>query len=121
MIKKTKFKKDEVGIVFDELENKKFKKLIKKLYKYFPNGQIIEDEIKKVIISEKMRNQLINNSFLIKESIILEGKEKFYYSLGPNSLTLVSSWETEELTKKMKNLTYWIIVLTGISILLALI
>ena len=122
MKQKTKFKQIEDWIIQDDFDINKFKKLIFRLYLNFPNLQIKEGEIKKVIVTEKMRELLVKNGYLIKEPTINEdGEQMYYYSLGPNSLSLVSSWKTEELTEKMKNLTYWVIGLTLINILLVLI
>jgi len=100
---------------------KTFKELILYLYETFPNGALIEDEVRKIIVAEQVRDSLEESHFLIKELTMNNGKKEYRYSLGPSSLALVSSWKSERLTKKIKELTYWMIGLTILNITLVLI
>lgn len=103
-----------------EIEVKKFEKLIKEMYRGFPNWQfrkMVED----VVVTDEMRKQLIDVKYLIKEQHVVNGQKSDVYMLGPNALTLVSAWETEELTRSIKKLTWAVIIMTGVSLVLIII
>jgi hypothetical protein len=102
-------------------ENKEFRKLIFNLYENFPNGESIEENLKKIIRKGDLIEHLVNSNFLIKNKCTRDKKIENWYSLGSSALHLVSTWKTEELTKKIIRLTHILIVLTVISIFLALI
>ena len=96
-----------------EIEVNKFKKLVKDMYRGFPNFQY-SNEVEKIIVMEEVRDELIKHGFLIKMTpIVNKNGEKLPYMLGPNSLSLVSAWKTEKLTR-------WVIVLSIISLLTAI-
>jgi hypothetical protein len=100
-----------------EIEVEKFKKLIKEMYRGFPNWQF-RKMVEEVIVTEDMRKSLLDSKFLLKETHVAEGKEYDVYTLGVNALPLVSAWETEELTKSIRKLTWAVLIMTGISLLL---
>jgi len=104
----------------NEIEVERFKKLIKKMYRGFPNWQF-KKMVEDVVITEEMRRQLIDAKFLLKEQYTINGQKQDVYMLGPNALPLVSAWETEELTKSIIKLTWVIIALTGINLILLII
>lgn len=104
----------------NEIEVNKFKKLIKDMYRGFPNWQyrkMVED----VVITEEIRKSLLDSRFLLKEKHVKDGKKYDVYMLGTNALNLVSSWETEELTKSIRKLTLAVLIMTGISLSLLII
>lgn len=104
----------------DKIEVEKFKKLIRDMYRGFPNWQyrkMVED----VIITDEMRKSLLDSKFLLKEKHVQKGQEYDVYMLGPNALNLVSAWETEDLTKSIKKLTWAVFILTGISLSLLIV
>ena len=115
---KTKFKKTEIGMIPKEMTDiNAFKKLIKSMYEGFPNWQY-KQMVEQVIVTEEMRKKLIDTHFLVKEQHSVDGQKQDVYMLGPNSLALVSAWETEELTKSIKILTLVVVVLSIITIFL---
>jgi hypothetical protein len=99
----------------EKIEVDKFKKLIKDMFRGFPNWQY-KGMVEQVIVTENMRNELIKSGYLIKEEHRKDNQDFNIYMLGPNALPLVSAWETEELTKKIKGLTIAVITLTIISV-----
>ena len=119
---KSKFKQTEIGELEKKLEKiKTFRELINYFYNIFPNGLLSEDKINKIIVTEDVRKSLVEKRFLLREKLVSNKKYRFYYSLGPNSLSLVSSWKTEELTRSIKKLTWIAVVMTGISTILIII
>ncbi len=115
MKSKTKFKQTEIGKI------KTFNDLVIYLYKTFPNGELSEDKVREIIVAKHIRDSLVENSFLIRESLFTNKKGKYYYSLGPNLLALVSSRKNEELAEKIRKLTYWIMGLTIVNVVLVLV
>ena len=106
----------KTGMQAEKIEVEKFRRLILEMYDGFPNYRyfgMVEDVIK----SEKDRKRLIKHGFLIKEKT----NKGEHYSLGPNALSLVSSWKTEELTKNVRKLTWLLVVLTASLLALAII
>ena len=102
-----------------KVEVESFKELIKDMYRGFPNWQynkMVEDVIK----TQKMRDELVNAKFLLRESHIFQGEERELYMLGPNALQLVSAWETEELSKRVKKLTFLAVILASLSAIVSL-
>ncbi len=95
---------------FEEIEVEKFKKLIKDMYKGFPNWVYHERLIS--IINKDMIDHLVENKFLIKWTP-KDPAEQRVYSLGVNALPLVSSWQIEVLTS-------WLIVLTIVLLILTI-
>lgn len=102
-----------------EIEVKKFKKLVTEMFRGYPNyfyfGMVEAD------INKEKIDDLVKNGFLVKGEIIGRRKKTDAYSLGINALPIVSAWETEELTRKIKFLTIVIIVLTVITIIISVI
>lgn len=98
-----------------EIEVKKFKKLIKEMYEGFPNIQF-RKKVEDVVVTDEMRKQLIDAKYLVREPYVMNGQESYFYMIGPNALALVSAWETEELTKSIKKLTWAVIIMTGVSL-----
>ncbi len=97
------------------IEVEKFKRLILEMYQGFPNwfySKMVED----VITISKVRQELVDAKFLIKEQNVIGGKVKRMYMLGPTALPLVSAWESENYAKQTKNLTQWLTILTLILI-----
>jgi hypothetical protein len=78
-------------------EQKEFRNLIEEMYKGFPNSTKHEDEIKKVIKTEKMRENFEKYGFFMRE----EHGNVNYYALGPNSINLISNWRLEKLNHRM--------------------
>jgi hypothetical protein len=78
-------------------EQKEFRKLIEEMYRGFPNTVIHEDEIKKVIKTEKVRENFQKYGFMRGEG---HGNVN-YYALGPNSINLISNWRLETLNHRM--------------------
>jgi len=103
-----------------KIEVDKFKKLIREMYRGFPNWQF-RKMVESVIVTDEMRKALIDAKFLMKEEYVADGNKCDVYMLGPNALSLVSAWETEDLTKSIRKLTWAVIVLTGISLALLVI
>ena len=98
-----------------EIEVDKFKNLILKMHRGFPN--YIFSGVESMIITEDIRNNLIQNGFLIKEvNRDMDGKQHPGYMLGPNSLTLVSSWMNEKIARQVRNLNIILIALTLVLI-----
>ena len=103
-----------------QIEVKKFEKLVKEMYRGFPNWQfrkMVED----VVVTKEMRDQLIDAKFLVKEQHVVDRQKYDVYMLGPNALTLVSAWETEELTRSIKKLIWAVIIMTGASLIIIII
>ena len=101
------------------IEVNKFKELIKEMLRGYPNYVyygLVEKVINKSVIKD-----LLKNKFLTKGKTILEGKEVPGYSLGVNALPIVSAWETEELTRKIKWLTIIVIAIAIISVVIQII
>ena len=108
-------------ILKEKVDVEKFKKLIKEMYKGFPNFEY-RGMVEKIITTEKVREELEKAKFLIKEEFAdREGNLYNMYMLGPSALPLISAWKTEDLTKKIKTLTIWILVITGIALLINII
>lgn len=98
-------------MVKQKIEVEGFKKLLLDMYKGFPNW-FYREMVESVVKTEEMREELIKQGVLFRTK--MDGK--FFYSLGPNGLGLVSSWKNEELTSKMIKLTFVIAVLTVVLI-----
>ncbi len=96
-------------------ELRRFKSIILELHKSFPNGLFGEEIVKLSVITQEMRDELVNRGIFYKTVM----GDKSYYTLGANGLSLVSSWKMEELTEKIRGLTKGVIVLTVIAIVLA--
>lgn len=99
-----------------ETDIEKFKKTISDLYKMFPNGSSESEIIRESVVTKKMRDELVNKGVLCEEKSVSNGKHKTWYTLGCHGLSLVSSWKMEELTDKIKFLTYLMMALNVISI-----
>ncbi|MFH1224573.1 MAG: hypothetical protein V1676_02095 [Candidatus Diapherotrites archaeon] len=97
--------------------DKKTKELFTALYKDYPDGRLPEERVHNIIVTEEDRNLLVKNGFLLMEDSFVRGKNKKYYNLGPNGLTLISSWEMERLTKWIIILTFVIIFLTAYGVI----
>lgn len=91
---------------------KEIKKLFIELHKGFPNARLSEEIVHKVIVTEEDRTFLVKCGYLAQEEVMIEGKIKKYYNLGPNALPLISSWKVEKLT-------YWLVILTIVLAVLA--
>ncbi len=87
-----------------------FKRLILLMYENFPNFRVAEKAVKEIIIMGEDRKFLCKHGFFIEEKT----NEGHNYGLGPNALSLVSAWKTEELNKRIFILT---LILVGISLL----
>ncbi|MFW5982930.1 MAG: hypothetical protein ACOCQ4_00365 [bacterium] len=103
---------------YDYQNLESFQDLINYLYERFPNGQLSEDIVNRIVVTENQRKELVKNSYLFRETTSNCDERKYSYSLGPNSLSLVSTWKTEELTKKIHNLTWVIVGLTVLNVCL---
>jgi len=75
---------------------KKVKKLFFDLWKIFPNSTYEEKEIKKIIITQEVRDQLVKQGFLYKEAYRKGEDEGNWYGLGGNGIALVTAWETQK-------------------------
>jgi hypothetical protein len=96
----------------------KFKKLFIDVYNDFPNSKVLETSINDIILSENDRKLLCDNNYLIREKIWYRNKFMYFYGLGPNGLSLVTAWKTEELSKDIRTMTWCIVVLTAIMVLI---
>jgi len=92
-------------------EFEKFKELLLDMHRGYPNWIYDAEGVKK-LISDFQLSDLTKNNYLVKISRVHQGKTKEYYMLGPNALTLVSSWKNERLSNTMENFTYTIVVFT---------
>lgn len=107
-------------ILNQKIEVEKFKRLVRDMYRGFPNFEY-KGMVEKVITTEKMREELKKSGFLIEESFVgKDGKSYPMYMLGASALPLVSAWETEDLTRKIKTLTIIALAIAGITLLLNL-
>lgn len=105
-----------VVIMREKLEVSKFKKLIKEMYKGFPNYYYF-GMVEQNIPNEEIREEVIDQKILVK----LKGKhndKQDKYILGMNGLNLVNSWKNEELANRMKNLTWVLVFLTAVLTIL---
>ena len=102
-----------------KVEVESFKELIKDMYRGFPNWQY-NKMVESVIKTQKMRDELVNAKFLVREPHVFQGQQTELYMLGPNALQLVSAWETEELSKKVRKLTFWAVILASLSAVVSL-
>jgi hypothetical protein len=95
----------------EEIAVDEFKDLILEMYKGFPK-YIFYGKVEKIIVTDEMREKLVNEGFLIRDSYLENGERHVGYMLGPAALPLVSSWKNEELANKIKLLTFAILVFT---------
>ncbi len=105
--------------VLQSLDVKKlrsFKDLFMEMYKNFPNGSLREDVVHKIIVKEIDREFLINHGFLIREKHIENGRDVWWYNLGPNGLLLINAWKMEKLTLIALGLTILTLILMIIEI-----
>ena len=99
-----------------KVEVDKFKNLIMDMYRGYPNWEY-HGLVEKVVIMEEARNELIKSGVLIKAiPTISNGKEVDHWMIGPNALSLVSSWKTEELANKTFELNKKITKLTKVMV-----
>ncbi len=95
----------------------KFEILFRELYDVFPNGSKSKNVLDRVIVTDNVKNSLVENGFLIEQAVAeREGEDKVWYTLGPQGVLLVNSWNVEELTQKMTNLTYFMAILTFLNL-----
>lgn len=118
MVSKNKKLRGIQQILKDEIEVEKFKKLIKDMYRGFPNF-VYKGMVEKVIIMDNVRDKLEEANFLIKEKHA-DGKGNSWdeYMLGPNALMLVSTWKSEELNQNIEWLTKILLAIGALTIFL---
>ena len=78
----------------------KVKKLFFDLWKIFPNSVYEEKVIREIIITQHVRDQLVEQKFLYKEPYKAGENEGCWYGIGGNGINLVIAWETQKLTKR---------------------
>jgi hypothetical protein len=100
---------------------KKFRELIKDMYKGFPNLRVHEDRIKEVVITEEDRTALVDHGFFIRELHSSGGKEYYEYALGPNSLNLISAWKTEELNETIIKMNVAVVLLASLTVFVSIV
>jgi hypothetical protein len=103
----------------EKVEVDKFKKLILDMYRGFPNFQY-SGMVEQVVITQNVRDKLIEGDFLLKEKHAREGINYDVYMLGPNALALVSAWNTENLTRQIRILTIIVAAISALSLVIAL-
>ena len=89
------------------------------MHRGFPNWTY-QEMVEKVVITKNMRDNLVKYGFLIREPGIINGKKIERYMLGPTALSTVSSWNSEELSKRIHNLTVFLVFLTFVLIVIAI-
>lgn len=102
-----------------EIEVNKFKKVILDMYRGFPNFQY-SGMVEQVVITQNVRDKLIDSGFLIRENNASDYGESEIYMLGPNALALVSAWNTEDLTRQIRILTIIAAIVSALSLVIAL-
>ena len=102
-------------------QTKKFRELIKDMYKGFPNLRLHEDRIKEVVITEEVRTALVDHGFFIREPHSSMGKEYYEYALGPNSLNLISAWKTEELNETIIKMNVAVVLLASLTVFVSIV
>lgn len=107
---------EEKGIIGRSRSSNYFKRLIKAMYKGFPNSRVSEEAIKSIVVTDEDRKFLVEHGFLFREPT----DKGFDYGLGPNALTLLSAWKIEKLTENIKWLTKILLVFGAITIVLML-
>lgn len=99
----------------------KVKELFFDLWKIFPNGFYREEKIEKIIVTQAVRDQLVNQGFLYKEAHKAEENEGncTWYSLGGNGINLIIAWEIQKVLKESNKQAYTVnLVLTFLTIIL---
>lgn len=108
------FKKNDIS--------NRFEKLILSMYKEFPNGRVDDSEIRKVVITEKDVQMLRDQGFIYREREANTLSERTWkYALGPNSIPLIVSLRTEQFTQKIHRLTDFMVFVTVLLFLVAVI
>lgn len=98
-----------------EVDN--FKKLLLDMHRGYPRWVYDAKDVSKYIPSPQIED--LSEKGYLTRLISEDGKHKGYV-LGPNSLTLISSWKNEELSIILKNLTIVIVALTFFLAMLTL-
>lgn len=101
----------------NKIEVEKFKDLIKEIYEGYPNWRYPQDKLHSVIISEEDREHLIKQKILTRS----KPNGKYLYGLGPEGLSLVSNWKSEDFTENVNDLTKTLVKLTILAITIAII
>lgn len=104
-----------------EIQTEKFRELIKEMYKGFPNIRTSENLVKQVIVTEKDRDALVQRGYLIKEDHVANGKTSSYYGLGPNSLSLISAWKSEELNERIMKMNVAVVLLASLTVFVSIV
>ncbi|MBS3087187.1 hypothetical protein J4226_01190 [Candidatus Pacearchaeota archaeon] len=101
------------------IEVEEFKKEWRNLHQGFPR-YLYSDRLEQVVPTQEVRDNLIKHGFLLK-CIPTQDKNgtKHPYMLGPNSLSLISSWNTEDLSKRTLQLSKDTKFLTKVVIFLS--
>ncbi|MBN2880763.1 hypothetical protein JXM83_01805 [Candidatus Woesearchaeota archaeon] len=97
-------------------DSKKFKKLLLYLYKNYPNSALVEGVVKKVIVRSHYLDLLVEQHIFDREKV----DDNYWYSLGPNALPLISSWQNENVAIQTRNLSLYVYKLTGLGFWIAL-
>ncbi|PSG99096.1 MAG: hypothetical protein BRC29_03140 [Nanohaloarchaea archaeon SW_7_43_1] len=101
---------------FDRPED--FEGLIRSLYSVFPNGSKSKKVLDEIIVADNVKDDLVENGYLVEHPVRGEGGEdKKWYTLGPQGILLINSWNIKELTKKTAYLTYLIAFLTFLNLI----
>ncbi|MEK6821247.1 MAG: hypothetical protein AABY11_02510 [archaeon] len=83
----------------NEPTREKAKNLIIELWNGFPNIRFSEKEVEKAIMSGDTLNSLVKNNFLLVSETVTAGEINRFYSIGPNGILLVQSWEGNVVAK----------------------
>jgi hypothetical protein len=108
-------KQKDSDFTWNEIEVNKFKKLILEMFDGFPN-LIVVGKVEQVVKNDDMIVKLLDAGYLVRDTTIENGVKQVGYFLGPGALPLVSSWKSEELTDKVKKMTYTLLLLTFILV-----
>lgn len=107
-------------MVKEEIDAEKFKTLILEMYDGFPN-LIVVGKVEQVVRSDNIMRKLLDSGYLVRDTTLENGVKSVGYFLGPAALPLVSAWKTEELSRSIKRLTFYVIGLAVAAMVLSII
>lgn len=97
-------------MVKEREEDDTVKKILLSMYKNF-SGNFISSKY----IEEQIENPFVIQSLIKNHYLEPMGTD---YSLGANALPLISAWKTEELSKEVRTMTRWLMILTAILLII---
>ena len=109
--------------VEEKTEFELFREFIKDKRRGFPRWEY--HDIDKKFVDSQFKILLREKFFLEMDPVISDGTKHRNFILGPPLLSLISSWETEELSRKIHSLTKYLLIIalgaliiTGIQIII---